>query len=129
MHTINAGDSQCDLRYILGLINSALLNYFFQSMNPERGETLAEVKKEHVEKLPIMNVPAKQQAAIIGKVDEIMALKKKDTAANTNELEREIDFLVYEVFNLTPAEIELVERATAQKSSGITDTPDTVASL
>jgi len=63
MHTVILRDDKCDLRFILGLLNSRVLNYYFQWLNPEKGEALAEVKKEHVEKLVIKwGSPAQREA-------------------------------------------------------------------
>jgi type I restriction-modification system DNA methylase subunit len=44
---------QVDLNYILGLSNSKLVDYFYQTINPERGEALAQVKLFHVAQLPV----------------------------------------------------------------------------
>ncbi|CAN5517365.1 hypothetical protein BH23BAC1_BH23BAC1_47690 [soil metagenome] len=42
-----------NLKYILGIINSSLMNFYYQSLNPEVGEALAEVKRENVARLKI----------------------------------------------------------------------------
>ncbi len=41
-------------------------------------------------------------------VDQILKIKKQDPDADTTELEREIDQLVYELYELTPEEIVVV---------------------
>ena len=42
-------------------------------------------------------------------VDQILAAKKKDPNADTSALERQIDKMVYELYGLTPEEIEIME--------------------
>jgi adenine-specific DNA-methyltransferase len=42
-------------------------------------------------------------------VDEIIEAKKADAKADTKDLEAKIDCLVYQLYELTPAEIEIVE--------------------
>ncbi|MDZ4734401.1 MAG: TaqI-like C-terminal specificity domain-containing protein [Nitrospirota bacterium] len=111
MHTINSGDGNFDLLYLLGLINSSLLNWYFQCMNPEKGEALAEIKKEHVEKLPIVSASPQQQARIIALVDKIITAKKKNEGTDTTALEREIDQLVCELYQLTKDEKAIVQSA------------------
>ena len=112
MHTILPKDGRRDLRFILGLLNSRLLNYYFQWLNPEKGEALAEVKKEHVEKLVIIkNAEENQRKAVVERVDRILAAKAQDPAADVSGLEREIDQLVYALYGLTPEEIQIVEAA------------------
>lgn len=47
-------DCEFDFRYLLSLLNSKLLNWYYQQvMNPEKGEALAQVKRGHIAKLPI----------------------------------------------------------------------------
>lgn len=45
--------SGTDLKAILPILNSKLIDFVYTTINPERGEALAEVKKSHVEQLPI----------------------------------------------------------------------------
>lgn len=42
-----------NLKFILALLNSTLVNFYYQSLNPEVGEALAEVKRENVARLKI----------------------------------------------------------------------------
>lgn len=109
MHTIVQRDKTYDLRFILGLLNSRLLNYYFQWLNPEKGEALAEVKKEHVENLVIKKPSEKQSDTVIRIVDRILAAKEREPAADTTKLEREIDNVVYTLYELTPDQIEVIE--------------------
>ena len=44
-------------------------------------------------------------------VDRIIATKRRDPEADTSELEREIDHLMYALYELTPEEIQIVEGA------------------
>ncbi len=50
--------------------------------------------------------------AIENIVDNIMAIKKNDAAADVSALEAEIDRLVYRLYDLTLDEIRLVEGKT-----------------
>lgn len=43
------------------------------------------------------------------KVNQILELKKADPKANTSKLEKEIDFMVYKLYDLTDEEIMVVE--------------------
>ncbi len=117
MHTINDGAEPVDLKFLLGLINSALLNYYFQCMNPEKGEALAEVKKEHVEKLPIAPARPDQQSDIIGLVEKIIAKKKSRDYEDTGTFEAAIDRLVYALYGLTKEEIAIIEGSMDNRES------------
>ena len=51
----------------------------------------------------------------MGPVERILAAKRHDPKADTTALEREIDQLVYKLYDLTPEEIAIVEEATRGK--------------
>jgi hypothetical protein len=108
-----------DVYILLGLINSKLLDFFYTFNNPEKGEALAEVKKEHVEQLPVPIIINKNQGIvekISNLVREIIELNKTSVlrqqhAAEIAAIDREIDQLVYRLYGLTPEEIKIVEGA------------------
>ncbi|MBP6585745.1 MAG: Eco57I restriction-modification methylase domain-containing protein [Flavobacterium sp.] len=97
------------LKFLLGLINSKLLDFYYTLLNPEKGEALAEVKKENLSRLPINIENTKLQKDIIELVDKVLSIKQKDTIAETTDLEAQIDQLVYQLYNLTVEEIKIIE--------------------
>lgn len=121
LHTINLKDRNFDLRYILGLINSKLLNYYFQYLNPEKGEALAEVKATNVKRLPFKEISKDKQNNIINFVSEMLNLNQELSKVTKNsngwnsikadiaKTDRKIDGEVYELYNLTSEEIKIVE--------------------
>jgi adenine-specific DNA-methyltransferase len=76
-------------KFILGFLNSKLTDFFYFQINPERGEVLAEVKKQHVEQLPIpKNISDKQQTEIIKFVEQLLKLNQdKQNTTLPNQLE------------------------------------------
>lgn len=63
-------------------------------------------------RIPIPKSPnqtKKSADRIIALVDEILKLKAQDSTTDTSKLESEIDFLVYQLYNLTDEEIKIVE--------------------
>ena len=61
MNNVHVGvaiSEDLNVEYILGVLNSALMNWVYHSLNPEMGEALAEVKKENVARLPIIRESA-----------------------------------------------------------------------
>jgi len=98
-----------NLLFLLGILNSRSVGFLYSFINPEKGEALAEVKKNHVEKLPIPNATASQQKPIIEAVKTVLAAKQANPAADTSAMEREIDQQVYALYGLTPEEIAIVE--------------------
>ncbi len=66
-----------NIKYILALLNSKLLNYEYQKLNPERGRVFAQVKIDYVNELPIKLINSTSQSPFIDKID-IMLEKTKE---------------------------------------------------
>jgi type I restriction-modification system DNA methylase subunit len=115
--------NELDHKFILGILNSKLTDFYYFQINPERGEVLAEVKKNHVEQLPIpKNVGDKQLNEIIKLVEQLLQfnkdLKTETLADNKEQLENRILFtedkinqIIYELYELTEDEIKLIEQS------------------
>ena len=103
-----------EIHFLLGLLNSKLMNYLFAT----KFLNLA-IKAEYVKQLRLPLASSAQQQPIIDLVDSILAEKKKDPSANTSKLEEEIDNLVYELYGLKPEEIAIVKGGSpAQNEDG-----------
>ena len=90
--------------YLLGLLNSKLLNWYFRCFS-----TNSNVNGYEVEDFPMPKVNEKQKQTIISLVDKILNMKRSNPSTNTSALEREIDILVYELYGLTAEEIVVIE--------------------
>lgn len=99
------------LKFILALLNSKLFDFIYWTINPEKGEALAEVKAMHLDQLPIKMADTKMQEKIEIIVDQILAKKSQDNSADTTDLENQIDQLVYQLYELTEEEIKIVDNA------------------
>ena len=65
----------------------------------------------YVKDFPIPVVVHEQQTGIIEIVNQILAAKASDSDADTADLEKEIDQMVYALYGLTDEEIAIVEGA------------------
>ncbi len=109
---------------ILGLLNSYLLNWYYQNIiNNEVGEVLAQVKKGHLSLLPIPDVSLPFFIEIEKMVDKILAAKKSDPNADTSELEKQIDHLVYKLYQLTYNEVKIIDPEFALTEQEYLDLP------
>jgi hypothetical protein len=59
--------------------------------------------------IPIPQVNPKQGEVITSLVNQILTTKKLDPKADITTLETEIDQLVYQLYELTPEEIKIIE--------------------
>ncbi|WP_017284335.1 type IIG restriction enzyme/methyltransferase [Helicobacter pylori] len=109
------------LRYLLGMLHSKLITFAFKTFyaGGGLGESGYRYKKAFIERLPIPKItPQNQKLAdkITDCVKAILEAKEKDPKANTQELEKEIDALVYQLYNLTDEEIKIIEEGQEIKS-------------
>ncbi|MBR5352826.1 MAG: Eco57I restriction-modification methylase domain-containing protein [Bacteroidales bacterium] len=93
-------------KFVLGLINSKLINWYFMQFQSEGLHCYPDDAKQ----FPIIKVTPEQQQPIINLVDQILEKKRDFPNANTSALEQEIDKLVYQLYNLTPEEIAVIEQ-------------------
>ncbi|GAA7428576.1 class I SAM-dependent DNA methyltransferase [Helicobacter pylori] len=109
------------LRYLLGMLHSKLITFAFKTFyaGGGLGESGYRYKKAFIERLPIPKItPENQKLAhkITDCTEAILEAKEKDPKANTQELEKEIDALVYQLYNLTDEEIKIIEERQEIKS-------------
>ncbi|WJI96952.1 DUF7149 domain-containing protein [Helicobacter pylori] len=107
-------DFRIDRFLILGVLNSKLMTYFYKKKffptHMQGGAFGFDILS--VETLPIPQITKSNKPIadkIIALVDKILALKEKDPKANTQRSEKEIDALVYQLYNLTDEEIKIIE--------------------
>lgn len=118
---ISRDNSPYSLKYILGLFNSALLNFWYKSHFPN-----VNINPNDFRQLPIRPINFDDPADVarhdkmVGLVDAMLDAKKKLAAAQNeadtdywtrrcDSLDRQIDTLVYELYDLSGDEIAIVE--------------------
>jgi type I restriction-modification system DNA methylase subunit/predicted type IV restriction endonuclease len=130
MYTIVIKNSSIELCYLLGVLNSNLLNWFYQKIiNPEKGEALAQVKRGHLARLPVRTIDFSDPTdktchdQMVKLVEQMLNLHKQLSKAKVPQTktvlqrqietaDRQIDQLVYELYRLTKEEIKIVEGST-----------------
>ncbi len=118
---------ECTLRpeYVLGLLNSHLLYWKLKQMsNVFRGGWIT-CTKQYFGELPIRNIDMTNRTdktlyeKIVSLVDQTLSLKQQPEAKTDHEktalqrqinaIDQQIDQVVYELYGLTPDEIQIVE--------------------
>jgi adenine-specific DNA-methyltransferase len=110
-----------NLKYLLGLLNSKPVAFFFKTFyaGGGLGEDGYRYKKAFLERLPLPPITKENQPLadqIVQKVQEILTLTQspdfetsQEKQQKVKELEREIDQLVYKLYGLTEEEIWTIE--------------------
>lgn len=110
LHICIPRNDKIKLMYVLGLLNSKLMDFIYTYINPEKGEALAEVKKNHVESLPIIDDDIRKPI-LLDLVNHILTEKAK--GSDTIELENCIDNIVFHIYGLTYDEVLIVDPQTS----------------
>jgi adenine-specific DNA-methyltransferase len=112
VHTlVNKVNSNIDLRAILAILNSKMINYFFQSFKQEEGRAFAQVKTVDIKNLPLA-VPSAQILKELSELaDKIINTKKLNSSISTVELEDQIDELVYKLYGLSDEDVEIINNS------------------
>ncbi|GAA6878748.1 class I SAM-dependent DNA methyltransferase [Helicobacter pylori] len=100
-----------DSKFLVGLLNSLLIRFWLKHRGKVQGNNY-QIDKEPLMNIPLIKITKSNKPTadkIIALVDKILALKEKDPKANTQRLEKEIDVLVYRLYNLTDEEIKIIE--------------------
>ena len=103
-----------NIKYLTGFFNSKCFNYVFSKFyaGGGLGDKGVRYKSEFMKVCPIPAVTTENKH-IVEKIEDLLcqisALKNQDSKADTTELEHQIDQLVYQLYDLTPDEIAIVE--------------------
>ncbi|MBZ0191096.1 MAG: Eco57I restriction-modification methylase domain-containing protein, partial [Candidatus Kuenenia stuttgartiensis] len=97
-------------KYFLALLNSKLLWYFLTTTGSVLRGGFFRFKTNYLLPFPIpKELSQSEQKPFIAVVDQILITKKKDPSTDTSAMERQIDQMVYKLYDLTPEEIAIVE--------------------
>ena len=97
------------LKYLCAVLNSSLITWFMRHTALTTGMGLIQWKRFAVERIPVPRLPAAKHRPLVRVVDHILDANNADPSADTGEMEREIDWLVYELYGLSEEEIGAVE--------------------
>jgi type I restriction-modification system DNA methylase subunit len=103
---IAKADSGYDLKYVLAIFNSSLINLWYRNHFPN-----VNINPNDFRQIPIRIADREKQAPFIALVGQVLEAKGRDPAADTTTLEQEIDRLIYRLYGLTPAEIKMANPA------------------
>ncbi|MCX5782091.1 MAG: N-6 DNA methylase [Elusimicrobia bacterium] len=117
-------DNAFQLKYCLGILNSFLMDFYFQKKFNEY-----EVKPAHLRQIPIKQIPVKEQQIVINLASKMLALndaldklgekitdERKRIESEIEKTDQKIDELVYNLYGLTKEEIRIIEKESIGKT-------------
>ena len=94
---------------IVGLLNSRLFDFIYHSISGDK-QSFKRILLENIKRLPYPVISEETEKSIAEKVDLIFEKNIIEHNYDTSLIEHEIDILVYQLYNLTPEEIEIIEQ-------------------
>jgi adenine-specific DNA-methyltransferase len=95
LHSIVLANKNFNLKYILAVLNSKLMNHYYHLISLELGRAMAQTDIETIEQLPIKKAPQITQRGIAKLVDKILLLneqlQKTKTSKQAEDLKKEIE--------------------------------------
>lgn len=113
LNSVNVGiltNKDYKLSYILGVINSKLMNFWYTLTVQEKNKTFAEVKIVYLERIPIVAIDKAYQERFVNLVQQLI---NESDEGKRRVIEDRIDFLVYHLYDLTYNEVLVVDPETA----------------
>lgn len=95
-----------ELKYLLALLNSTLMNYIYANKYKSTKKVFSEIQARSVGELPIKETDCPE---IISLVDEALEAKTNNFTADIGDIMKKIDNIVYSIYGLTSDEIAEVE--------------------
>lgn len=95
-------------KFLLGILNSLLVKIYWRNKFADKRKTFPKIKGGYLELIPIKKPTKSFEKQIEKLVDEI--LKKKKANQDTTGLEKEIDVLVYKLYELTYDEVKIIDK-------------------
>ncbi|MDI6703574.1 MAG: N-6 DNA methylase [bacterium] len=110
-----------ELEYILGIINSRLMTWYYQKLTQEASRVFPQVHIMDLKELPIKRVDLEEQRKFVDLVNRIIKLNKELTLNHTHKkkeiqrkieaIDRIIDKKIYDLYGLTRNERRLIEES------------------
>ncbi len=97
------------LELVVAQLNSKLMAYYFRLKHNEFDNIFPKIKMYQLKQLPVITKNRKINQQIINKVQQITALKNKTVSIDTHQLEKQIDDLIYQLYDLSREEIRSIE--------------------
>uniref|UniRef100_UPI0034DEB738 Eco57I restriction-modification methylase domain-containing protein n=1 Tax=Candidatus Thiodubiliella endoseptemdiera TaxID=2738886 RepID=UPI0034DEB738 len=105
---IVANDNIEELKFLLGLLNSKLVIFYIKEKHPASSYNQGiNFTKHMINNMPIPKISKLAQKPFIDLVDKI--IQAKQDGKDTTTLETKIDEMVYQLYDLTADEIDIIE--------------------
>ncbi len=98
---------------VLGILNSKVATFFHFNHSPKATKgTFPKILVQDIKDFPIPDIPERIQEIITTKVYDVMEQKHIDSQSDVSAIEKDIDDIVYHLYNLTYDEVLIIDPQT-----------------
>ena len=111
LYSILITNNEYSTKYVLACLNSSLMQFYYQVKFKAETDLFPKIRIAQAKLLPIPSASKSIQNEIAAIIDKILGLKKKNAQADTSDMEKQIDRIIYDLYEITEDEIHLIEQA------------------
>ena len=108
IHSFAPDNNEWSIKYILALLNSKLLKWYYETLTNEKGRAMPQTDIETLESLPV-KYNKNQETLICDLVDKLLA--NNSNSQICNGIIQKLDEIFYNIYSLTNEEIEIIEES------------------
>jgi type I restriction-modification system DNA methylase subunit len=108
-------------KFLVAALNSTLYQWVFLTKNPSLkiGGGFFSINAPQLLALPFKQPSGATLNSVNHLFDKIIAAKRREPDADVADLQREIDELIYHLYDLTPREIEIIQAGTVRREPNL----------
>jgi len=118
LHNTIPDSKEIEPGYLLGLMNSGLMDFWYKLNFQETGRDFPQVKIANLNQMPIHTVPRADQKDVAKLADKIVQLRKRPSDADDfkrkmtlqRDLQQQIDDIIFEAHHVSGNEREVIDR-------------------
>lgn len=111
--SIIAREGQLSLNVLWAILNSKMATFFHFNHSPKATKgAFPKILVQDIKDFPIPDIPERIQETITTKVTDIMQQNRLDSQSDVSAIEKDIDEIIYHLYDLTYDEVRIVDPET-----------------
>ncbi|MBP2636753.1 MAG: type restriction m6 adenine methyltransferase, Alw26I/Eco31I/Esp3I family [Firmicutes bacterium] len=112
IHSVVVEKAEVELDYLAAILNSRLMNFYYQTVTLEKGRTMAQVDIEMVEKLPLI-VDKERAGDVIVLARRLAEVSSSASSEESMHLFNNLNNVVYEIYGVADDDVWYIEQMDA----------------
>lgn len=108
IYNIYLTNNKIELKYLLGILNSSTIKYYWKIKFSDSKKTFPKIKKRPLESIPIAFADHKTRKELIKVVENILQNKQKDPQCDITQELKLVDELVFNLYSISEDERKII---------------------